>query len=132
MSINMDSIQSFVDAQMKLDSFTRQINEIQSAHDKLVASSQEVLTKLEEFGLLTTTVYGHTSTQDHVMQLVQELGALLAEVKSHGEIMEKQLKDCLEFYHFRQQVEEVSYNRGDVSSYGIVFMILSKHHRTCW
>ena len=104
----MDAIQSLVDAQMKLDSFSRQTKEIQAAHDKLVTSSQEVLAKLEQFGLLTTAVYGHTSTQDHVTQLVQELGALLVEVKSHGEIMEKQLKDCLEFYHFRQQVEEVS------------------------
>ena len=104
---NIDAIQGFVDAQMKFDSFTRQLNQIQTAHDELVAKSKEVINQLEHYCCLDTIVYSHTSARDHVRQLVVELEALLLEVHTQGEMMEKHLHDCLQFYRFYQQVEEV-------------------------
>ena len=104
---NVDAIQSFVDAQMKFDSFTRQLNQIQSAHDELVMKSKEVINQLERYSCLDTIVYSHTNARDHVRQLVVELEALLLEVHTQGEMMEKHLHDCLQFYYFHQQVEEV-------------------------
>ena len=107
MLTNVHAIQSFVDAQMKFDSFTRQLNQIQNAHDELITKSKEVINQLEQYSCLDTIVYSHTSAKDHVRQLVVELEALLLEVHTQGEAMEKRLHDCLEFYRFYQQVEEV-------------------------
>ena len=107
MLTNVDALQSFVDAQMKFDSFTRQLSQIQTAHDDLVTKSKEVINQLERYSCLDTIVYSHTSARDHVRQLVVELEALLLEVHTQGETMEKRLHDCLQFYRFYQQVEEV-------------------------
>ena len=104
---NVNAIQSFVDAKMKFDSFTRQLNQIQSAHDELITKSKEIINQLEQYSCLDTIVYSHTSAKDHVRQLVVELEALLVEVHTQGEAMEKRLHDCLEFYRFYQKVEEV-------------------------
>lgn len=104
---NVDAIQSFVDAQMKYDSFTRQLDQIQTAHNGLITKSKEVINQLEQYSCLDTIVYSHTTAKDHVRQLVVELEALLLEVHTQGETMEKRLHDCLQFYRFYQQVEEV-------------------------
>lgn len=107
MLTNVDAIQSLVDAQMKFDSFTRQIDQIQTAHNELITRSKQVIGQLEQYSCLDTIVYSHTCARDHVRQLVVELEALLAEVHTQGQTMEKRLHDCLQFYRFYQQVEEV-------------------------
>ena len=107
MLTNVEAIESFVDAQMKCDSFTRQLSQISTAHNDLVTNSKEVIDQLEQYSCLDTVVYSHTSAKDHVRQLVMELEALLLEVHTQGEMIEKRLQDCLQFYRFYQQVEEV-------------------------
>jgi len=104
---NVDAIESFVDAQMKFDSFSRQLSQIQTAHNELVTKSKEIISQLEKYGCLDTIVYSHTNARDHVRQLVVELEALLMEVHTQGQKMEKCLHDCLQFYRFYQQIEEV-------------------------
>lgn len=99
-----------MDAQLHLDAFQRQYDQLVSSHDKLVAMGRSVSKDIEQ---LDSEMFGSRAT-GHAHPLTFKVKELIEKMQSSMDRMLRvasprlqQLKDCLQFHLLQQRANKV-------------------------
>lgn len=99
-----------MDAQLQLDAFQRQYDQLVSSHDELVAMGRSVSKDIEQ---LDMEMFGSTAT-GHAHPLTAKVEELIKKIDSSLETMLQvacprllQLKDCLQYHLLQQSANKV-------------------------
>ena len=102
-----------MDAQLHLDAFQRQYDQLVSSHDELVAMGRSVSKEVEQ---LDSEMFGSTAT-GHAHPLTSKVEELIEKMKcSMDKMLEiaspklQQLNDCLQFHLLQQRAKKVCRN----------------------
>lgn len=102
-----------MDAQLHLDAFQRQYDQLVSSHTDLVAMGRSIAKETEQLDLemFGSTVSGHTHPVGvTVEELVGKMESSMAKMLAVARPKLQQLRDCLQFHLLRQRANKVHHN----------------------
>ena len=108
--VEWEPAENTMDAQLHLDAFQRQYDQLVSSHAELVAMGRSVSKDIEQ---LDSEMFGSTAT-GHTHPLTSKVEELIEKMKSSMDKMLQiasprlqQLKDCLQFHLLQQRANKV-------------------------
>ena len=108
--VEWEPAENTMDAQLHLDAFQRQYDQLVSSHDELVTMGRSVSKDVEQ---LDSEMFGST-TSSHAHPVTSKIEVLIAKLRSSMDKMLEvaspklqQLKDCLQFHLLQQRANKV-------------------------
>ena len=100
-----------MDAQLHLDAFQRQYDQLISSHNDLIARGRSITDELAQLDLVMFGSYGDGSTRHTAVVKVEgyvtRLEAACYKMKSVSKEKIKKLKDCLQYFLLQQRATKV-------------------------
>ena len=108
--VEWEPAENTMDAQLHLDAFQRQYDQLVSSHDELVAMGRSVSKDIEQldsemFGS-TATGYAHPLTSK-VEEFIEKMKSSMDKMLQIASPRLQQLKDCLQFHLLQQRANKV-------------------------
>lgn len=108
--VEWEPAENTMDAQLHLDAFQRQYDQLVSSHDELVAMGRSVSKDVEQ---LDSEMFG-SMTSSHAHPVTSKIEVLIEKLRSSMDKMLEvaspklqQLKDCLQFHLLQQRANKV-------------------------
>ena len=100
-----------MDAQLHLDAFQRQFDQLITSHNDLVTRGRSIAGELAQLDLVMFGTYGDGSTRHPAVLKVEvhvtKLEAACYKMKSVSKERMKKLKDCLQYFLLQQRATKV-------------------------